>query len=118
MGGATYRSIGKPLPGRKSLVVTRSKVTRNPLDPVQTFSSVGDALESVSGVRAYVIGGAQIYRQTIDQADSLILTRIPEMVLGGDTFFPEVGLPVWKTTSRLEISEGLWVDFLERRRSR
>jgi len=88
MGRKTYESIGRPLPGRHTIVVTRSDP---PLpDGVTAAASLGDAIECARAAgddEAFIAGGAEIYRQSIDLVDRIYLTRVhtsPE----GDTLFP------------------------------
>ena len=98
MGRKTFVSIGRPLPGRRNIVITR--------DP--TFSAAGceiangipAALALCSDVEeAMLIGGASLYQQTIEQATQLYITRIHHSFVG-DTWFPEFDLQVWKQASR------------------
>jgi dihydrofolate reductase len=84
MGRKTYESIGNHLPGRRNVVITSQN-----LSGVEQYHSVGDALASlVSEEKVFVIGGGEIYRQTIDKADELILT-IVENDEEGDVSFPD-----------------------------
>ncbi|MEI6897813.1 MAG: type 3 dihydrofolate reductase [Psychromonas sp.] len=87
MGRKTYQSIGRPLPGRKNIVLTRDKaLVIEGVDCVQTLEQamtlVGDADELM------IIGGATIYEQFIGQADRLYLTFI-DLQTAGDTYFPD-----------------------------
>lgn len=101
MGRRTFESIGGALPGRTTVVVTRSPDWRPP-DGVVVAHSVAEAL----GVAAvgdddvvFVVGGAEVYRQTLDLADVMELTEVdaePE----GDTFFPEVDWAQWTEVAR------------------
>lgn len=101
MGRKTFESLGKPLPNRTHLVITR-----NPSFEVPEGHYVFDSVESAFTFSnkldintLYVIGGGEIYKQTIPMADELLLTEVdasPE----GDAFFPEVDLNKWKETFR------------------
>ena len=87
MGRKTYQSIGRPLPGRKNIVLTRdTQLTIEGVDCVQTLaqavSLVGDVEEMM------IIGGATIYQQFLAQADRLYLTFI-DLKTPGDTQFPD-----------------------------
>lgn len=94
MGRATYQSIGRPLPKRTNIVVTRDEnfsVDEKYEDNVEIFHSLAEAIQyaqQVDDQEIFIIGGGQIYQQTIDQADKLYLT-IVEGDYQADTFFPE-----------------------------
>ena len=99
MGRKTFESIGKPLPGRVNIVITRD--TSFSAEGVITAHSVEMALDvaksmaEVKGLKeVMVIGGAQIYALCLPQADRLYLTRIHEEI-DGDTFFPELDPKEW-----------------------
>ncbi|WP_022940219.1 type 3 dihydrofolate reductase [Psychromonas hadalis] len=99
MGRKTYDSIGRPLPGRQNIVLTRDKtLTITGVDCVQT---VEQALQLVASVdEVMVIGGATIYEQFLPKADRLYLTFIDLKTLG-DTFFPDYeALASWSEVAR------------------
>jgi len=102
MGKATFDSImgylGKPLPGRKTVVLTRDASFVAP-EGVRVFDSVDKAFEELEDEDVFVCGGASIYAQTINRVDTLYITHIhqtPE----GDTFFPEIDGNIWKEVWR------------------
>jgi dihydrofolate reductase len=98
MGRKTFESIGRPLPGRDNIVITRSR----DWDPsgCVTVHSLEDALRAVdSSHDAFVIGGAQIYALALPLARRLYLTEI-ERDFEGDAFFPELDASSWRETSR------------------
>ncbi|HVQ62253.1 MAG TPA: dihydrofolate reductase [Burkholderiales bacterium] len=98
MGRKTFESIGRPLPGRDNIVITRSR----DWDPsgCVTVHSLEDALRAVdSSHDAFVIGGAQIYALALPFARRLYLTEI-ERDFEGDAFFPELDASSWRETSR------------------
>ena len=104
MGRRTYESIGRPLPGRLNIVVTRDESRR--WDGVETAKDFDAALtlarqraeeDGVSEVT--VIGGAELYRAALPQADRIYLTRIHETV-DGDTVFPDWDETAWREVSR------------------
>jgi dihydrofolate reductase len=110
MGRKTYGSIGKPLPGRTNIVVTRQAdfsangiVVAPGLDRALTVAR-GDALRRGADAIA-VIGGTDIFRQTIPLADRLILTLVHAKP-PGDTYFPAVDPAVWRETERLQQPRG------------
>jgi len=87
MGRKTYESIGRPLPGRKNIVLSRDK--NYFLEGCETVSSLEEALLLVSDVEeVMIIGGGFLYEQTISFADKLYLTFI-DLDVDGDTLFPE-----------------------------
>ena len=88
MGRKTYESIGRPLPGRQTIVLSRSKETQ--LEGVGVASSIDEALMMVGpGLKAFVVGGAEIYRLTMPMIKHLYLTRILANV-DGDAFMSPI----------------------------
>ena len=95
MGRKTFDSIGRPLPGRENIVVTRQQ------KEIPGVTVVHDPEEAVKRAAAsaeefFVIGGGDLYRQTFDRADRLYVTRIEAQALDADTFFPEIGDRSWR----------------------
>lgn len=101
MGRKTFDSLGKPLTGRTNIVITRQsdwqaqgvKVVAN-LDEALTEASYADAKE------AFVIGGGEIFKQSMPLANKIYITRI-HAILEGDTFFPEINNTEWRLASNL-----------------
>jgi dihydrofolate reductase len=98
MGRKTFESIGRPLPGRQNIVVTRNA----------DFAAAGCAVVKSpeaalaacdNAEEAFVIGGAELYRAFLDTADRMILTEI-EQVVEGDAYFPEFERSQWRETAR------------------
>jgi dihydrofolate reductase len=86
MGRKTFESIGRPLPGRRNIVITRNMDYK--ADGIEVVSSLEEALALVEGAEEImVIGGAQIFEQSLPIADRLYITRI-DHAFKGDTFFP------------------------------
>jgi len=85
MGRKTYESLGRPLPNRRNLVVTRSPVAAEGIEVIADLQAFDP--DKVQG-DVWVIGGAEIYRQLLPQCEELYLSVIPREV-EGDTFFPE-----------------------------
>ena len=86
MGRKTWDSIGRPLPGRRNIVVTRNRHWH--AEGAERADSIAAALERLSDAdKVFVIGGAQIYAQALPLADELVLTEI-DADLEGDVFFP------------------------------
>jgi dihydrofolate reductase len=103
MGRKTFESIvaslGKPLPGRTNVIITRNKEYR----PVGTlvFGSLHDALMYLRSRRepqVFIIGGGEIYRDAIERADEMLLTFVHEKY-EGDTFFPKFDAAQWEEIS-------------------
>ena len=94
MGRKTFDSIGKPLPGRYSIVITRDPKVSIP--GVKTVCSIEAALahceEKASqwGDEIFIVGGGEIYRQTLSATERVYLTRIHQHI-SGDTAYPELG---------------------------
>ncbi len=104
MGRLTYESIGRPLPGRTTVVVTRQPGWRPSPQHAQAVlvaSSVEQALALAADVdpQVFVLGGAQIYAATLPGADALEMSWV-EADPEGDTFFPEVPWECWVEVSR------------------
>jgi dihydrofolate reductase len=96
MGRRTFDSIGKPLPGRDNIVVTRSREWSHP--GCRAANSMEAALASTSQ-EVFVIGGAEIYLLALPRAARLYLTEI-ERDFDGDAFFPEFDRSRWREVSR------------------
>ena len=106
MGRRTFESIGRPLPGRRTVVITRDPTWRH--DGVIVAGSVDDALAAAEaeafGDRIVVFGGAQVYAQTIDRADALEVTHV-HRTIDGDAYFPTIDDAIWERTG-LEPHDG------------
>ena len=98
MGRKTFDSIGRPLPGRRTIVITRSADWSH--DGVEVVHSLDQAL-TVAGSEApvFVVGGGEIYAQSLPLATRLVLTEIDDAP-DGDTFFPEWSREEWAETNR------------------
>ena len=86
MGRLTYLSIGRPLPKRKNIVITRDKSLK--IDGIEIANSLEEALNLCDN-DCCIIGGAQVYSQAIELADELVLTEIDAECPGADAYFPE-----------------------------
>ena len=99
MGRRTFDSIGRPLPGRRNIVITRD--LEWDAEGVEVVHSVDDALAAGSLANSdeiMIIGGAQIYRECLPIADRLYLTRV-EAEIDGDAFFPDIDVKQWRKLS-------------------
>ncbi|AYY12796.1 dihydrofolate reductase [Actinobacteria bacterium YIM 96077] len=99
MGRRTYESIGRPLPGRSTVVVTRHPAWS--AEGVHVAASVPDALRLAASLddEIFVFGGADIYAQTLDLAHRLELTEVQDAP-EGDTYFPAVDWSQWREVTR------------------
>ena len=102
MGQATFESIlgylGKPLPGRQTVVLTLDKNFKAP-EGVHIFYSLDEAWEKLKDEDVFICGGASIYRQTINRADVLYITIVNQEP-DGDVFFPEIDKNIWQEVWR------------------
>ncbi|MEA2707465.1 MAG: dihydrofolate reductase [Phycisphaerales bacterium] len=97
MGRRTYESIGKPLPGRRNIVISKT-LAQPPSTGVELARSVDDALTIVaaaSASRAFIIGGAVLYAAALPRVQVMHVTELDEAV-DGDTFFPPVDRSQWR----------------------
>jgi dihydrofolate reductase len=100
MGRKTFDSIGKPLPGRTSLVLTRSKDWHH--DGVITVHSMEEAIaRAANAPELAVIGGAEIYRLALPYAHRIHLTRV-HTISDGDVKFPPINSREWREVERIE----------------
>jgi dihydrofolate reductase len=96
MGRATYDSIGRPLPGRTTVVLTRDPDWSAP--GVSTAHTIEEALSRAEN-DVYVAGGAQVYALAMPYADRQLLSEVP-LEPEGDTRYPEIDERVWHVTDR------------------
>ena len=99
MGRKTYDSIGRPLPGRRTVVVTRQPNWS--VDGVEVAHDLDDALKFAEGTDLYVAGGGEIYRQALPYADRLELTEVAQSP-DGDVTFPAFDRTDWRETARTQ----------------
>lgn len=98
MGRKNYESIGRPLPQRHNIIITRNKEFI--AEGCSVVHSLKDALSLVAdAAEVMIIGGAEIYKMALPLADTLYLTFI-NADIEGDTFFPEWGPQQWQELSR------------------
>ncbi len=97
MGRKTFDSIGRPLPNRRNIVITRNAAWRH--DGVEAVGSVAAAVALLDGAEGYVIGGAEIYKQSMDLTDRLIVTEVAH-TFDCDAFFPAIDPATWEETAR------------------
>lgn len=98
MGRKTWESLGRPLPGRRNLVISRN--ADYPAAGAEVFTSLSAALAACGDTpECFVIGGAELYRQALPLAQRLYLTEI-DCTVAGDAHFPELPVGDWHESSR------------------
>lgn len=98
MGRKTFESIGKPLPGRTTVVLSRDRSLK--IDGCIVAHSLQEAIDQcASDPQVFVVGGADIYMQALNFADRLYITEIQQDIIG-DTWFPEFDRAEWQEMSR------------------
>lgn len=100
MGRKTFESMGKPLPGRTSIVISRNK-DYQVTSPHEVVHSLDEALETVRNKgleKAFILGGAEIFKQALPFVDEMIITEV-DANPAGDTFFPAVDYSLWEKVS-------------------
>ncbi len=116
MGRKTFESIGRALPGRRTIVVTRDRGWT--AADVTVAHSVDRAIDLATATTAadgavMVVGGGEIYRQTMHLADRLEITQVDADV-AGDTRFPEIDRSVWQETAREDADGYAFVSYARR----
>lgn len=104
MGRKTFESIGRPLPMRQNIVVTRNRQWFHPkwsLLSCVLRNSLEAAISATTDSDIFVIGGAEIFRQALPLADKLIITHVHK-TYECDTFFPEIDLRDWQAVGHSE----------------
>lgn len=97
MGRKTFDSIGRPLPNRRNIVVSRNPGWSH--DGTERAGSLAEAVQLAGAGEVFVIGGAQIYVDAVVLADKLIVTEIAA-IYDCDAFFPAIDPAIWQETSR------------------
>ena len=116
MGRKTWESLGRPLPGRRNIVITRQ--TGYQATGAEIATSLAQALEMTRDLtEVFVIGGAQIYAESLSVASRIVATEVHAQI-PGDAFFPELDSNTWQETSRSQqpAENGLSYDLVEYRR--
>jgi dihydrofolate reductase len=110
MGRKTFQSIGKPLPGRANIVITRDSGFA--LEGIETAHSLQEAINIAGGLASKngideicILGGGEIYRQAIGIADRLEVTHV-DADIDGDTSFPEIDPEQWEAGNAVDVPAG------------
>jgi dihydrofolate reductase len=113
MGRKTYESIGKPLPGRTNIVLTRSPDFTAPPE-VLMFAGLDATLEHCRGQNhdsVFIIGGSKVFQIALPLADRLLITEVHQHV-NGDTKFPDYNRAEWQETAREDGTECSFVEYV------
>lgn len=125
MGRRTFESIGRALPGRLNIVVTRSAGTKSCEEnaagigsghggtcqsqertALRYAPSLEEAFNAADGYdRCFLIGGGEIYRQGMDYADKLLITHVHTSITDADTFFPEIDPSEWVISEKSDLRQ-------------
>ncbi len=98
MGRKTFESLGKPLPNRTTIIITRN--TNYTAEGCIVVNSLDNAITAAkTDKNPFILGGAEIYKQALEIADTLDLTLVHHE-FDADVFFPEINFNIWKETSR------------------
>jgi len=114
MGRKTFDSIGKPLRGRENVIITRQKNYK--VDGAHVFNDLQEALDFVGPKHSevFIIGGQELYEQSIERADRLYITHIYRHNIKGDTFFPKWDRVLFKTIQQEDKNERIEFEILQR----
>ena len=103
MGRKTFESIGRALPGRVNIVVSRGFSTGEEVEVVNSLEDAFAVAEDTNLEKCFVIGGGQIYAQALDFADRLVVTHVHILIEDADTFFPAINPEIWNVVQRSEM---------------
>ena len=103
MGRKTFVSIGRALPGRANIVISRGFTTGEDVEVVGSLQDAFAIAESTNLEKCFVMGGGQIYSQALAQADRLVVTHVHTVIEDADTFFPPIDPAQWQVSSRSEL---------------
>ncbi len=99
MGRKTFESIGRPLPNRQNIVISRSLKAEG----IEVVSNLTEALElaqqNQSTDKIFIIGGGQVYNSALEYTDTLIISEVQAEFPDADTFFPDLNFDLWDETS-------------------
>jgi len=103
MGRKTFESIGRALPGRVNVVISRGFSTGEEVEVVGSLEQAYKVAESTNLEKCFVMGGGQIYAQALPTADRLVVTHVHTVIEDADTFFPQIDPEIWKVSQRSEL---------------
>lgn len=99
MGRKTHESIGRPLPGRRNIVITRQNVDYAGCEVVASLEDALAAVQNDASGEVFIFGGGEIYKQAMPKTDRIYMTRV-HAEFEGDTYFPEIDPNEWKEIER------------------
>jgi len=111
MGRRTFDSIGRPLPGRRTVVLTRQDGWSHP--GVEVINSLDDARALLRAGDVVLAGGGELYAELLDEIDTLELTEVHREV-DGDARFPDLDPRIWQESARVERDGFAWVTYQRR----
>ena len=103
MGRKTFESIGRPLPNRTNIVISRQQDLTLPEEVLKANSlekAIGIAKNYAGNEEIFIIGGGNIYAQALELTDKVYLTEV-KTTIAGDTFFPKLSADTWREISRI-----------------
>ena len=103
MGRKTFESIGRALPGRVNVVISRGFSTGEEVEVAGSLQEAFAIAESTNLEKCFVIGGGQIYAQALLDADRLIVTHVHATIEDADAFFPVIEPEKWSVVNRSEL---------------
>ncbi len=116
MGRKTFDGIGQPLPGRENFVLSR-RSRKTSRERLHFFDSLEKAFNAVKTEKAFIIGGAEIFKQTMNRIDGIFLTQIRGMY-EGDVFYPEIPEGVFEIKKRERSTEEPKLEFIDYERKK
>ena len=102
MGRKTFESIGRALPKRVNIVVSRGFSTGEEVAVTGSLEAAFNVAEETNLERCFVIGGGQIYAQAMQIADEMVITHVHTVIEDADTYFPVIDPSVWQVAERSE----------------
>ena len=103
MGRKTFESIGRALPSRVNIVVSRGFKTAEEVAVCTSLEDAFKVAEETNLEKCFVIGGGQIYSQALPLVDKLVVTHVHTVIEDADTFFPAIDPAIWQETQRSDL---------------
>jgi dihydrofolate reductase len=117
MGRKTFESIGRALPGRVNIVISRNFTTGEDVAVTGSLEEAFEVAQSTNLEKCFVMGGGQIYAQALEVVDRLIVTHVHTEIEDADTFFPAIDPAQWTVARRSELftdeESGYTFEFVE-----
>lgn len=100
LGRGTYEAVGRILPYRENIIISRTMPERDDAKIVRSIEEALDYSRKQNYEKVYVIGGQTIYKEFMPMADELIISHVHQTIPDGDRFFPKIDENKWKETKR------------------